>query len=80
MFLKKFNISVKWVKTDDPGEFRKAIDEKTKAVYIESIGNPKYNVPNITKIAEVGLHPKNPPAFILSDRRLFRSLTKRRFP
>lgn len=54
MFLKKFGIGVKWVKTDDPEEFRKAIDEKTKAVYIESIGNPKYNVPDIAEIAKVG--------------------------
>lgn len=53
MFLKKFAIGVKWVKTDDPEEFRKAIDEKTKAVYIESMGNPKYNVPNIAEIAKV---------------------------
>ena len=52
MFLKKFGIGVKWVKTDDPEEFRKAIDEKTKAVYIESIGNPKYNVPNIAEIRQ----------------------------
>lgn len=54
VFLKKFNIGVKWVKTDDPEEFRKAIDEKTKGVYIESIGNPKYNVPDIAEIAKVG--------------------------
>jgi len=53
VFLKKFNIGVKWVKTDDPEEFRKAIDEKTKGVYIESVGNPKYNVPDIAKIAKV---------------------------
>ena len=53
MLLKKFGIGVKWVETDDPEEFRKAIDEKTKAVYIESIGNPKYNVPNIAEIAKV---------------------------
>jgi O-acetylhomoserine/O-acetylserine sulfhydrylase len=54
VFLKKFGIGVKWVKTDDPEEFRKEIDERTKALYIESIGNPKYNVPNIAEIAKVG--------------------------
>ena len=53
MFLKKFGIGVKWVETDDPEEFRKAVDEKTKALYIESIGNPKYNVPIIADIAKV---------------------------
>ena len=55
VLLKKFNIGVKWVKTDDPEEFRKAIDENTKGVYIESIGNPKYNVPNIAEISKVGI-------------------------
>ena len=53
MFLKKFAIGVKWVETDDPEEFRKAVDEETKAIYIESIGNPKYNVPIIADIAKV---------------------------
>ena len=69
MFLKKFNIGVKWVKTDDPEEFRKAIDEKTKAVYIESIGNPKYNVPDIAKIAKV-----DPPRIFPPWARLTRDL------
>ena len=54
MLFKKFGIGVKWVKTDDPEEFRKAIDENTKGIFIESIGNPKYNVPNIAEIAKVG--------------------------
>jgi len=54
VFFKKFGIGVKWVKTDDPEEFRKAIDENTKGVYLESIGNPKYNVPNLAEIAKVG--------------------------
>jgi len=53
------------VKTDDPEEFRGAIDEKTKAIYIESVGNPKYNVPNIAEIAKV-----RPPLgeFVSSDK------------
>jgi O-acetylhomoserine/O-acetylserine sulfhydrylase-like pyridoxal-dependent enzyme len=76
---KKFGIGVKWVKTDDPEEFRKAIDEKSKAIYIESIGNPKYNVPNIAEIAKVG-----PRRIRLSLSRLtgppFRSPTRRIFP
>ena len=65
VLFKKFGIGVKWVKTDDPEEFRKAIDEKTKGVYLESIGNPKYNVPNLAEIAKVG-----PLGIILSLSRL----------
>jgi hypothetical protein len=53
VLFKKFGISVKWVKTDDPEEFRKAIDDKSKGIYLESIGNPKYNVPNLAEIAKV---------------------------
>lgn len=53
VLLKKFGIGVKFVYTDDPADFAAAIDSKTKAVYIESIGNPKYNVPNISLISKV---------------------------
>jgi len=70
---------VKWVKTDDPEEFRGAIDEKTKAVYIESIGNPKYNVPNIAEIAKVGSSRARLSLYRLT-RPLFRSLTRRISP
>lgn len=54
VLFKKFGITVKWVESDDPEEFKKAIDKNTKAIYIETIGNPKFNVPNITEIAEAG--------------------------
>lgn len=41
------------MKGDDAEEFKKAIDEKTKAIYVESIGNPRYNVPDLEAIAKV---------------------------
>ena len=53
VFFKKFGIEVKFVPSDDPADFAKAIDEKTKAIYVESIGNPKYNVAPIPEIAKV---------------------------
>jgi O-acetylhomoserine/O-acetylserine sulfhydrylase-like pyridoxal-dependent enzyme len=53
VLLKKFAIAVKFVNSDDPSELAAAIDEKTKAVYVESIGNPKYNVSPIREIAKV---------------------------
>jgi O-acetylhomoserine/O-acetylserine sulfhydrylase len=49
----RLGVKTHFVTTDDPEDYRKAIDDKTKLVYIESIGNPKYNVPDIAKIAEV---------------------------
>ncbi len=49
----RLGINVKFVDGDDPAEFEKLIDPKTKALYIETIGNPKLNVPNIEALAEV---------------------------
>ncbi|KAF3941194.1 hypothetical protein ABW19_dt0202181 [Dactylella cylindrospora] len=47
------SIDVKFVDGDKPEDLAAAIDSKTKAVYIESIGNPKYNIPDIAAIAKV---------------------------
>ncbi|KAF9236927.1 Cys/Met metabolism PLP-dependent enzyme-domain-containing protein [Melanogaster broomeanus] len=40
---KKYGIEVKFVPGDDPASFAAEIDDKTKALYIETIGNPKFN-------------------------------------
>lgn len=53
VYLKKFNIAVKWVEGQDPGSIASAIDSNTKAIYLETIGNPKHNVPDIAAIAKV---------------------------
>ncbi|KAI6144351.1 Cys/Met metabolism PLP-dependent enzyme-domain-containing protein [Pisolithus tinctorius] len=50
---KKYGIGVKFVPGDDPAAFEAAIDEKTKAIYVESIGNPKYNVAPTSDLAKV---------------------------
>ncbi|KAE8261082.1 hypothetical protein A4X03_0g3559 [Tilletia caries] len=49
----RWGITTKFVKTLDPADFAKAIDEKTKCIYIESIANPKYAVIDIEAIAKV---------------------------
>lgn len=53
VFLPRLGIDTKFVNGDKPEDFGHAIDENTKAVYIESIGNPKYNVPDFEAIAKV---------------------------
>ncbi|VDB90208.1 unnamed protein product [Peniophora sp. CBMAI 1063] len=53
VLLKKYGIGVKFVTSDDPAAFDAAIDEHTKAVYVESIGNPKFNVSPLQDIADV---------------------------
>ncbi|ODQ67377.1 O-acetylhomoserine ami [Nadsonia fulvescens var. elongata DSM 6958] len=50
---KRLGIQVKFVEGDNPDDFAAAIDEKTKAVYVESIGNPKYNIPDFKRLAKV---------------------------
>lgn len=49
----RLGINVKFVESDDPSAFADAIDEKTKAIYLETIANPRLNVPDIEAIAKV---------------------------
>ena len=51
--LPRLGINVKFIDGDSPEDFEKRIDSKTKALYIETIANPKLNIPKIDKIAEV---------------------------
>src|SRR3979411_2535863 len=53
VFLPRLGVATKFIKGDSAEDFAKAIDEKTKAVYIESIGNPKYNIPDFEAISKV---------------------------
>ena len=49
----RLGINVKFVDGDDPAGFERAIDDRTRAIYIETIGNPRLNVPDIRAIADV---------------------------
>ncbi|TGZ77736.1 O-acetylhomoserine ami [Ascodesmis nigricans] len=49
----RLGIQTKFVQGDKPEDIAAAIDEKTKAIYVESIGNPRYNVPDLEAIAKV---------------------------
>ena len=60
VFLPRLGITTKFLKTEKPEEFEQAIDDKTKAVYVETIGNPRYNVPDFEAIAKVA-HAKGVP-------------------
>ncbi len=51
--LPRLGIHVKFVEGDDPESFRNAIDDKTKAIYVETIGNPRFNVPDLEALAGV---------------------------
>ncbi|KAG8792026.1 Homocysteine synthase [Ceratobasidium sp. 428] len=60
VLFKKYGIEVKFVKDDSPEAFAAAIDEKTKAIYVESIGNPKYNVAPLPELAKIAHDHKLP--------------------
>lgn len=49
----RLGINVKFARGDSPDEFARLIDGKTKALYIETIGNPRLNVADIESIAKV---------------------------
>ena len=50
---RRIGIDVKFVEPDDPGNFRKAITPKTRAVYGETIANPRMNVLDIERVAAI---------------------------
>ena len=58
-----FGIKVKFVDPDDPENFRKALNEKTKALYIETIGNPGINLIDIEAVASIA-HENGIPLII----------------
>ncbi len=59
----RLGISTKFVKSNNADDFAKHIDEKTKALYIETIGNPGLNVPDIEKFAQLA-HSNNIPLIV----------------
>ena len=49
----KWGIKVNFVDSQDLNAFEEAINENTRAIYCESIGNPKLDVPDFEKLAEI---------------------------
>lgn len=51
--LPRYGITTTFVDPDEPENFRKAINDKTKAVYIETLGNPGINVIDFDAVAAI---------------------------
>ena len=49
----RLGIGVKFVDGDDPKAFARLIDARTRALYVETIGNPQFNVPDFEALAQV---------------------------
>ncbi|KAL4793331.1 Cys/Met metabolism PLP-dependent enzyme-domain-containing protein [Aspergillus venezuelensis] len=59
----RLGITTKFVRGDNAEDIAAAIDDRTKAVYVESIGNPRYNVPDFEAIVKVA-HEKGVPVVV----------------
>jgi O-acetylhomoserine (thiol)-lyase len=49
----RLGIDVRFAEGDDPSSIESLIDDNTKAIYLESIGNPKYSVPDYDAISNI---------------------------
>ncbi len=61
--LPEYGITTTFVDPDSEGEFESAINENTKAIYIETLGNPNSNLIDIKKVAEIA-HSNNIPLVV----------------
>lgn len=50
---KRLGITTKFVNIDEPVKIENAIDNQTKAIYIETIGNPSFSIPDFEKISAI---------------------------
>jgi O-acetylhomoserine (thiol)-lyase len=51
--LKRFGIEARFVDSSNPANFEKAVDDKTRLLFTESVGNPRGNVDDLAGIAAV---------------------------
>ncbi|MFM8223668.1 MAG: O-acetylhomoserine aminocarboxypropyltransferase/cysteine synthase family protein, partial [Planctomycetaceae bacterium] len=61
--LPKFGIETRFVEQSQPESFRKAIDKQTRAVYLETIGNPRLDVPDFQAICQIA-HEQGVPVIV----------------
>ena len=61
--LPRFGITVRYVDSDEAGAFAAAITDRTKALFLETIGNPKLTVPDLAGIAKAA-HGRGVPVVI----------------
>jgi len=50
---KRLGVEARFADGDKPESFEKLIDAKTKAIYLETVGNPELNIPDFEKIAAI---------------------------
>ncbi|KAI8304476.1 Homocysteine synthase [Colletotrichum sp. SAR11_59] len=58
--LPRLGISIRWAKKETREEFEKHIDDKTKMLFVETIGNPRCSIPDLKELGELA-HENNVP-------------------
>ncbi len=50
---KRLGFEARFVTGDDPAGYERLIDERTRALYVETIGNPRFNIPDFDALAAI---------------------------
>ena len=61
--LGRFDVETIWVDAADTKNFARAIGDKTKLIFVETVGNPRMDVPDIQAIADIA-HKANIPFIV----------------
>ncbi|HHX64519.1 MAG TPA: O-acetylhomoserine aminocarboxypropyltransferase/cysteine synthase, partial [Chloroflexi bacterium] len=61
--LPRMGINTVWVDSDEPADFAAVITDRTKVVFLETIGNPKLTIPDLEGIAAVA-HERGVPVMV----------------
>jgi O-acetylhomoserine (thiol)-lyase len=60
---KRLGFGVKFADLDNPADFESKIDDRTRALYVETIGNPGFSIPDFERLAEIA-HKNNIPLIV----------------
>src|SRR5688500_13929260 len=60
---KRLGLQVRFADGDDPADFESKIDGRTRGIYVETIGNPGFSIPDFERLAEIA-HKNNIPLIV----------------
>jgi O-acetylhomoserine (thiol)-lyase len=50
---KRLGFEVRFANGDDPADFESKINDRTRAIYVETIGNPAFSIPDFEKLSDI---------------------------
>src|SRR5688500_1095603 len=50
---KRLGLQVRFADGDNPADFESKIDDRTRGIYVETIGNPGFSIPDFERLAEI---------------------------